>query len=160
LFNWVFFIELSAVICHLIFCSVVCSIDVLNCRHCSWHWSTHQQVGELPMDYHREIVNFNAYRMDLCTLPIVKPVWMSMMAMLAWVNFSRIDNTLWSREKCLASQSLHIRCSTRIYVQSIHLKNIAVWSWELYILLLQCFHSSITGRTVTPAEIDGLAIDA
>ena len=60
------------------------------------------------MDYHREIVNFNAYRMDLCTLPIVKPVWMSMMAMLAWVNFSRIDNTLWSREKCLASQSLHI----------------------------------------------------
>ena len=32
--------------------------------------------------------------------------------------------------------------------------------WELYILLLQCFHSSTTGRTVTSAEIDGLAIDA
>ena len=142
MFNLGFFIELSAVICHLILCNVVCSIDcnVLNCRHCSWHWSTHQQVGEFPMDYHREIVNFNAYRMNLCTLPIVKPMWMSVMAMLTWVNFSWNDNTLWSREKCLASQSLHIRCSTRIYVQSIHLKNIAVWSWELYILLLQCFH--------------------
>ena len=31
---------------------------------------------------------------------------------------------------------------------------------ELYILLLQCFHSSITGRTAISAEIDGLASDA
>jgi len=37
-----------------------------NYRHWSRHGSTHQQVGEFPMDFHREIMNFNAQ----CTLVI------------------------------------------------------------------------------------------
>jgi hypothetical protein len=108
---------------------VVCSIDrnMLNCRHCSWHGSTHQQFGEFPVDYHREIVNFNAYRMDLCTLPIVKPVWMSMMAMLAWVNFS----TNWQH-------SLISRDVSGIAVASYSLVNLNLYAITVYTLEEHC----------------------
>ena len=110
------------------------------------------------MDYHREIVNFNAYCMDLCTLPIVKPVWMSTMAMLEWINFSRTDETLWSREVsgiAVASYSLlnSNLCAVTVYT----------WRTLQYMILgiidtaTTMFYSSITGRTVTSAEIDGMA---
>ena len=56
--------------------------------------------------------------------------------------------------------SLISREVSGIAVASYSLLNSNLCAITVYTLEEQCFHSSITGRTVTSAEIYGLAIDA